>query len=155
MIKSKESSIIIDATPDLRQQLLNANVKKLDAILVTHTHSDHINGIDDFRFLNVIMKKDINLYASEHGINQIKQRFGYVFEKLLPEANGFYYKPCLNPKVIKGSFKIKDLTISSILQNHGFTESLGFRINNLLIVLMFLTLKSHNSKSLKIWICGL
>ena len=44
---------------------LNANVKKLDAILVTHTHSDHINGIDDFRFLNVIMKKDINLYASE------------------------------------------------------------------------------------------
>ena len=63
-------------------------------------------------------------------INQIKQRFGYVFEKLLPEANGFYYKPCLNPKVIKGSFKIKDLTISSILQNHGFTESLGFRINN-------------------------
>ena len=89
MIKSKESSIIIDATPDLRQQLLNANVKKLDAILVTHTHSDHINGIDDFRFLNVIMKKDINLYASEHKINQIKQRFGYVFEKLLPEANGF------------------------------------------------------------------
>ena len=66
LIKSKESSIIIDATPDLRQQLLNANVKKLDAILVTHTHSDHINGIDDFRFLNVIMKKDINLYASEH-----------------------------------------------------------------------------------------
>ena len=102
LIKSNKSSIIIDATPDLRQQLLNANVKKLDAILVTHTHSDHINGIDDFRFLNVIMKKDINLYASENSINEIKKRFGYVFEKLVPEANGFYYKPCLNPKIIKG-----------------------------------------------------
>ena len=59
------TNIIINATPDLRQQLLNANVKKLDAVLITHTHSDHINGIDDFRFLNVLMKKDINLYASK------------------------------------------------------------------------------------------
>ena len=98
LVKSKQTSLIIDATPDLRQQLLNANVKKLDAILVTHTHSDHINGIDDFRFLNVIMKKDIDLYASKASINQIKQRFGYVFEKLVPEANGFYYKPCLNQR---------------------------------------------------------
>ena len=57
LIKSPKSSIIIDATPDLRQQLLNAKVKYLDAVLITHTHADHINGIDDFRFLNVLMKK--------------------------------------------------------------------------------------------------
>ena len=95
------------------------------------------------------MKKDINLYASEHDINQIKQRFGYVFEKLLPEANGFYYKPCLNPKVIKGSFKIKDLTISSILQNHGFTESLGFRINNFAYCTDVLDFEESQFKKLK------
>ena len=130
LVSCNDTNIIIDATPDLRQQLLNANVKKLDAVLITHTHSDHINGIDDFRFLNVLMKQDINLYASKKSIDQIKQRFGYVFEKLVPEANGFYYKPCLNPKIITKSFKVKDLKISSIVQNHGFTESLGFRINN-------------------------
>ena len=155
LIQSDKSSIIIDANPDLTQQLLNANVKKLDAILVTHTHSDHINGIDDFRFLNVIMKKDINLYASENSINEIKKRFGYVFEKLVPEANGFYYKPCLNPKIIKGSFKINDLTISSIIQNHGFTESLGFRINNFAYctdVLDFEDSQFKKLKNLDLWI---
>ena len=50
------------------------------------------------------MKKDINLYASENSIDEIKKRFGYVFEKLVPEDNGFYYKPCLNTKIIKGTF---------------------------------------------------
>ena len=82
----------------MRQQLLNVDVKKLDGVLITHTHSDHINGVDDFRFLNVLMKKDINLFASKKSIDEIKNRFGYVFEKLAPEARGFYYKPCLKPK---------------------------------------------------------
>jgi len=85
LIKSPKSSIIIDATPDLRQQLLNAKVKYLDAVLITHTHADHINGIDDFRFLNVLMKKDINLYATKEVLEKLNERFGYVFEKLSPE----------------------------------------------------------------------
>ena len=129
-VKTNQTNIIIDATPDLRQQLLNADVKKLDGVLITHTHSDHINGVDDFRFLNVLMKKDINLFASKKSIDEIKNRFGYVFEKLVPEANGFYYKPCLNPNVIKDRFNINELNIESIKQNHGFTESTGFKINN-------------------------
>ena len=65
LVKSKKTALIIDATPDLRQQLLNANIKHLDGILVTHTHSDHINGIDDFRFLNVLMKSELDLYATK------------------------------------------------------------------------------------------
>ena len=69
--------------------MLNANIKHLDGILVTHTHSDHINGIDDFRFLNVLMKSELNLYATKEILMKIKERFGYVFEKLVPEANGF------------------------------------------------------------------
>ena len=129
-VKTNQTNIIIDATPDLRQQLLNADVKKLDGVLITHTHSDHINGVDDFRFLNVLMKKDINLFASKKSIDEIKNRFGYVFEKLAPEAKGFYYKPCLNPNVIKDRFNINELNIESIKQNHGFTESTGFKINN-------------------------
>ena len=114
LVKSSKTSLIIDATPDLRQQLLNANVKRLDAVLITHTHSDHINGVDDFRFLNVIMKKDIDLYSSQENIDQIKKKFGYIFEKLVPEANGFYYKPCLNPNIVEGEFKIKDFNILCI-----------------------------------------
>ena len=60
----------------MRQQLLNANVKSLDAVFITHTHSDHINGIDDFRFLNVIMNKDLNLYAAKEVLEKIKEDLG-------------------------------------------------------------------------------
>ena len=100
LIKTSKKKILIDATPDLRQQLLNSNIKHLDGVLITHCHADHINGIDDFRFLNVIMKQDINLYATKQVIQTIIERFSYVFEKLSPKANGFYYKPCLIPNEI-------------------------------------------------------
>ena len=72
LVKSKKTSLIIDATPDLRQQLLSTNVQYLDGILITHTHSDHINGIDDFRFLNVLMKSEINLYATKKVSHQCR-----------------------------------------------------------------------------------
>ena len=75
LIKTPFASLLIDATPDLRQQLLNANVKSLDGILITHCHADHINGIDDFRFLNVIMNQDLHLYATKKNIDEIKKDF--------------------------------------------------------------------------------
>ena len=130
LIETSNISLLIDATPDLRQQLLNANLTNLDGVLITHCHADHINGIDDFRFLNVIMDKDIQLYATKQNIEEINKRFGYVFEKLAPQANGFYYKPCLIPNEIDGIFKIKNLEILSFQQDHGFIESTGFRIDN-------------------------
>tara|TARA_A200000113_G_C8847107_1_gene348990 strand:- start:185 stop:961 length:777 start_codon:yes stop_codon:yes gene_type:complete len=130
-IKTHNTDILIDATPDLRQQLLNANITNLDAVFITHTHADHINGIDDFRFLNVLMNKHINLYASKKSINDIKERFSYVFEELSPEANGFYYKPCLIPNVVKKNFLLNDLKVLSFPQDHGFSESTGFRINDM------------------------
>ena len=113
-VKTNNTDILIDATPDLRQQLLNANITNLDAVFITHTHADHINGIDDFRFLNVLMNKHINLYASKKSINDIKERFSYVFEELSPEANGFYYKPCLIPNVVKKNFLCKGKTLLGI-----------------------------------------
>ena len=108
----------------------NLTYEDIDMIVTTHTHSDHINGIDDFRFLNVLMNKDLNMYATKKNIEEINGRFSYVFEKLSPKANGFYYKPCLNPIEIEGFFKVKDLEILSFQQDHGFGESTGFRIKN-------------------------
>ncbi len=155
LIKTKKLTILVDSTPDLRQQLLSANVKRLDGVLITHTHSDHINGIDDFRCLNLLMKKDINLYANKDIISKIREKFGYVFESLVPEANGFYYKPCLIPNEISGLFKIKDLEIMSFEQNHGFTNSTGFRIKNFAYctdVFDFDDNALGNLKNLDLWI---
>lgn len=131
MIESDKACILFDATPDLRQQLLNSNVKYLDALLITHAHADHIHGIDDIRFLNVLMKKHLDLYATKKVIEDIKSRFKYVFDDLSPSANGFYYKPCLIPNIITDDFYIKDLKVKSFKQDHGFTETTGFRINNI------------------------
>ena len=130
LVESKTSKILVDATPDLRQQLLNSNTKYLDALLITHTHADHIHGLDDFRFLNILMKKKINLYASKKDILDIEKKFGYIFEDLDPKANGFFYKPCLTPNILKNKFKIHDINIISYEQSHGFSESTGFRFNN-------------------------
>ena len=94
-----------------------------------NSHTDR-KRIDDFRFLNVIMKQDINLYATKQVIRTIKERFSYVFEKLSPKANGFYYKPCLIPNEIVNKFSIDDVEISCFQQSHGFSETTGFKINN-------------------------
>ncbi|MDC3091213.1 MBL fold metallo-hydrolase [Rickettsiales bacterium] len=155
LVKSESSTILIDAGPDLRQQLLNSNVDNLDAVFVTHGHADHIHGIDDFRFLNVLMNKDINLFASKKTIGQIKEKFGYVFEKLNPQANGYYYKPCLIPNIIKPSFQLNKLKIKTFDQNHGFSISTGFRINNIAISTDVVDLDAEafdNLNNLDLWI---
>ena len=130
LVEHKNTVILVDATPDLRQQLINAKVKKIDGVLITHSHADHIHGVDDFRFLNVVMNKYINLYTNVETLEQIKKKFGYIFEKLHPNANGFFYKPCLSPFIIKGKFNINELSIEPFDQDHGFGKTLGFRINN-------------------------
>tara|TARA_B100000989_G_scaffold259829_1_gene210175 strand:+ start:668 stop:1444 length:777 start_codon:yes stop_codon:yes gene_type:complete len=130
LVEYKNTVILIDATPDLRQQLIKAKVKKIDGVLITHSHADHIHGVDDFRFLNIVMNKYIDLYTNTETLEQIKKKFGYIFERLHPKANGFFYKPCLNPIIIKTKFKINELIIDPFDQDHGFGKSLGFRINN-------------------------
>ena len=155
LVKDENNTILIDAGPDLRQQLLNSNVKNIDAVFVTHGHADHIHGIDDFRFLNVLMNKDIDLFASQTTIKQIEEKFGYVFEKLNPKSNGYYYKPCLIPNIIKPSFQVNNLDIKTFDQNHGFSISTGFRINNIAISTDVVDLDTEafeNLDNLDLWI---
>ena len=155
LVKSKNSSILIDATPDLRQQMLNANISKLDAVLITHAHADHIHGLDDFRFLNILMKKHLQLYAKENVILDIKKKFGYVFDELSPKAKGFYYKPCLIPNIISDSFQVNELKVSSFAQDHGFVETTGFRINDFAYSTDVVNLNEKafsKLKNLKVWI---
>ncbi len=155
LIDTKGLRILVDATPDLRQQLLNSEVKYLDAVFITHCHADHINGIDDFRFLNVIMDKDIKLYATKEIIDTIRQRFAYVFDKLAPEAKGFYYKPCLIPKEINNKFTVGPLEIICFQQDHGYCETTGFRIEDFAYSPDVVNLDQNalsKLKNLKLWI---
>lgn len=79
LVETAVNTIVIDAGPDFRQQMLNAQVKKLDAILLTHEHKDHIAGMDDVRAFNYKSQAAIDIYAEERVQNAVRKEYAYVF----------------------------------------------------------------------------
>ncbi len=128
LVEEGDTAILLDTSPDLRAQLLDARVQRLDAVVWTHHHADHMNGIDDLRPLNRLMKAPIDVYGSASTLAHIRQSFGYVFEPVAPDA--VFYKPYLVPHEITGPFRVGGLTVTPFQQDHGFSTTLGFRIGD-------------------------
>jgi phosphoribosyl 1,2-cyclic phosphate phosphodiesterase len=128
LVENGPTTILVDTSPDLRQQLLNANVSRLDAVLFTHFHADHVHGIDDLRSINRAMDAPLDAYADAETMAVIGERFGYAFEPLA-EGSETYYKPTLVPRHIDAgeSFSIEDIKVTPFEQDHGFCTSMGFR----------------------------
>jgi phosphoribosyl 1,2-cyclic phosphate phosphodiesterase len=129
LIEHEGSSILVDTSPDLREQLLDAGTRRLDAVLFTHAHADHLHGIDDLRGFNRLMQRPIPVYASADTLADIGRRFDYVFTPIAP--GGSFYKPTLIPHAIDGPFELAGLRIVPFEQDHGFSKTLGFRIGGL------------------------
>lgn len=128
LVENENTCILVDTSPDLRQQLLNANVKRLDAVLYTHYHADHLHGIDDLRQINRSMNAAIDMYADSDTVDCIKQRFGYVLEPLSKNVKT-HYKPTLNSHTLEDgdTLTIGDVNINVFAQDHGYCKSMGFR----------------------------
>jgi phosphoribosyl 1,2-cyclic phosphate phosphodiesterase len=118
--------IVIDSGPDFRQQMLRADVHKLDAILFTHEHKDHIAGMDDIRAFNYVQQKPIDIYAEERVQEAIKQEFAYVFaEQKYPGI------PQVTMHVINNeTFDVDGITVIPIRAMHMKLPLLGFRIGS-------------------------
>ncbi len=129
LVEVGSQAILIDTSPDLREQLLDAEVERIDAVLMTHSHADHLHGIDDLRAINRAMQRPIPLYADAETLAEIARRFGYVFEPI-PES-GQYYKPTLIPHEISGPFQICGIPVTPFAQDHGYNATLGFRIGGM------------------------
>lgn len=124
--------VLIDTSPDLREQLIDAGVKALDAVVFTHEHADHTHGIDDLRPLALVMRKRVPVYADHTTLTMLKSRFGYCFET----PPGSDYPPILTDHHIdnKHVFEIDGAGGSIRFQpfslEHGNIEALGFRIGS-------------------------
>ena len=127
------TSVLIDTTPDLRDQLLGADVRRLDAVLYTHEHADHIHGIDDLRPLVILMRRRIPVYADRVTSEVLQMRFGYCFQA--PAGSG--YPPILDmrhlkqgvPTVVSGPAGPVEAVPFRMI--HGDIEALGFRFGKI------------------------
>jgi len=119
-------NILIDTGPDLRIQSLRENIQRVDAVLYTHTHADHLHGIDDLRAFCQIQRKQIPLYAKEDAVAHITQKFGYV----LREPSDYWDLPVLRIETIRGPFELFGMQITPIPVLHGRGQILGYRIGN-------------------------
>ena len=128
LVEDGQSRVLVDTSPDLREQLLRTGVSRLDGVIFTHAHADHLHGIDDLRPINRVMKADLPMYADEQTIETIRTRFGYVLGPLKPGAT-MYYKPCLTPVAIAPGrpFRVGAMEVTPYDQDHGHSRSLGLR----------------------------
>ncbi len=120
-------NILIDTGPDLRIQALRENIKRVDAVLYTHTHADHLHGIDDLRAFCVIQRQQIPLYASEDAVAHISQKFGYT----LRDPSDFWEMPVLRTETIAAPFELFGISVTPIPIMHGRSQIYGYRIGNL------------------------
>jgi phosphoribosyl 1,2-cyclic phosphate phosphodiesterase len=127
LIEEAGAVLLVDTSPDLRAQLLDAAVTRIDAVLFTHTHADHLHGIDDLRSVNRLMQRAIPIHGNAATLDEIRRRFGYVLTAPDDGAAAAFYKPVLVPVEIDGPFVAAGIAVTPFIQDHGFSTTLGFR----------------------------
>ncbi|MEM1351573.1 MAG: MBL fold metallo-hydrolase [Pseudomonadota bacterium] len=122
------TSVLIDTSPDLREQLLQAGIGRLDAVIYTHDHADHVHGIDDLRMIVFNMRARLPVWATPVTGDVLRTRFSYVFVQ--PEGSN--YPPILNLEEIDGTITISgaggDIVFHPFEVVHGQITALGFRV---------------------------
>jgi phosphoribosyl 1,2-cyclic phosphate phosphodiesterase len=121
LIESGGERLLVDCGPDLREQLLAAQVTALDRVIVTHDHADHCHGIDDLRQVAYLLGRPVPLHARKETLRRLGKRFAYAFEGTP------LYSPVLGAAAIEGDMSLGEATLGFVDQPHGGITSLGIR----------------------------
>lgn len=124
LIRYNGQAVLIDTSTDLREQALRQGIRRIDAVLFTHAHADHVNGIDDLRGFHFIHREIIPCFASQETLHTLQCGFSYIFN----EHEGSGYTPLLAAHKISAPFELFGQTVIPIPLLHGRTPSFGYRI---------------------------
>ncbi|HQT87132.1 MAG TPA: MBL fold metallo-hydrolase [Acidiphilium sp.] len=130
VIGAPEGNLLVDTGPEIRLQLTSQRIARIDAVLFTHAHADHIAGFDEIRILNRLLGAPMPAYADAACWAELHQRFDYAFK---PWSGNGFFRPVLAERVVAAGqiVPILGLPVQLLDQDHGFMRSLGLRIGNL------------------------
>lgn len=151
-INDENSQILVDFGYDIKYQLVREKINKLDCTILTHDHSDHVNGIDDLRMFSIIKKEPLEIYTDHNTVTKLHKKFDYLFNDnalkigyaLVTKSISFFEK-----------LKINTIEIQFFKQHHGPIDSLGMRIGDFVYspdVIDFPPESEEYLKDIKVWI---
>ncbi len=127
VIESDGRRLLVDASPDMRAQLLACGIPSVDAILFTHAHADHVLGIDDIRILNRVIGRPLDAFATERTLAELEQRFDYAFKPWQPPH---FFRPTMvqKPFAFGTTVEMAGIEAQVFEQDHGFMPTAGLRV---------------------------
>ena len=157
LVEEGPASVLFDTSPDLREQMLAARIGRLDGVVYTHAHADHIHGIDELRETCRVMQGPLPVYATAETLSVLETRFGYAFKGIPPGKPVF--RPWLVPHQIMPTeaFTVGGITMMPFLQDHGYSSTTGFRFRDVVYSTDLIGLPEDSKayiRNAKVWIIG-
>ena len=128
--QARVRQVLIDASPDVRPQAMRENLSRLDAVLLTHAHADHVFGLDDLRRFNATMDTALDLHAEPEVIEQLRKMFGYIFEPHNNVNASFIAQLIAHPQSPGNPFDLHGATWTPLRLMHGRLPILGYRVDH-------------------------